>query len=89
VAQTIHYSQELTLDCSTFDLTSVIKYGLTYITLLTVHSKEHFYLFFTLLHNCFGSRSFGSKKNVLSKNKCTIQTCYCFFLILSFKFLIL
>jgi hypothetical protein len=43
----------LTFDRSTFDLTSVTKHGLTYATLLGVHSKEHFHLLPPLLDKKF------------------------------------
>jgi hypothetical protein len=46
----IHCSQGLTFDFLTFDLTSVTKHGLTYITLLGVHSKEHLHSLSPLLN---------------------------------------
>jgi len=50
MAQTIHYSQGLTLDHLTFDLLGVTKYGLTYIALSRVHWKGQIYIYFTLLN---------------------------------------
>jgi hypothetical protein len=41
VAQTIHRSQGLTLDCLTFDMTGVTKHGLRYTTLSRVFSKKN------------------------------------------------
>jgi len=49
----IHRSQGLTFDHLTFDLTSVTKHGLTYATLLGVHSKEHLHLLSPLLNKNF------------------------------------
>jgi hypothetical protein len=49
----IHCSQGLTFDFLTFDLTSVTKHGLTYTTLLWVHSKEHLHLLSPLLNKIF------------------------------------
>ncbi len=49
----IHCSQWLTFDFLTFDLTSVTKHGLTYTTLLWVHSKEHLHLLSPLLNKKF------------------------------------
>ncbi len=43
----------MTFDHLTFDLTGVTKYGLTYNALSRVYSKEHLYLFLTLLNKKF------------------------------------
>jgi hypothetical protein len=53
VARTIHCAQGLTFDRLAFDLTSVIKHGLTYIPLSHICSKEHSYLLSPLTNKTF------------------------------------
>jgi hypothetical protein len=50
---TIHCSQGLTFSCLTFNLTGVTKYGLTYIALLRVHSKNNCIYFLCYWINYF------------------------------------
>jgi hypothetical protein len=63
----------LTIYHLTFDPTNVTKHDITYITLLKVRWKEILHLLSPW--KVFSSRSSCSRKNVLIKNKCTIQTC--------------
>ncbi len=82
MALTIHHLQGLIIDCLAFDSSGMTKYGLTYTTLLKVHSKEHLYLFSPILYiffkvdNLFQEKMFQLRTNTQYKLSIYLKS-YC------------